>query len=163
MIVEERRDVGQACPSPASLAMTLDMATIILTENVAEYRRTIPQVVRPTDSVLEVGCAWGTTSRLLVETGARVVAVDTSDSILTARETYPHVEFHQADAFGVRTLLAFGPFTKAYVDLSGSRAPEAIMKLTRAYIVAFGLEAVVVKNTKLKRFAAQCRVWPDDA
>ena len=37
----------------------------VATRGVREYRATIPHVVRPDDSVLEVGCEWGTTTALL--------------------------------------------------------------------------------------------------
>lgn len=134
---------------------------IVLTESVAEYRRTIPWIVTDTDDVLEVGCAWGTTSRLLNDAARRVVAVDASDSIHAARAANPDIHFHQADAFDIRSLRSFEPFTKAYIDLSGSRPPEAIMRLTRAYIAAFHLSVVVVKNTRLKHFVAQCQVWSE--
>lgn len=135
------------------------MTSIVLTRSVSEYRATIPALVEPSDAVLEVGCAWGTTSAMLTERCRRLVAVDKSDSIRRARTTYPAVDFHRADAFDVRSLLPMGPFSVVYMDLSGSRSPEPVIKLARRYRAAFAPRLIVIKNTRLKQFIGECVPW----
>jgi hypothetical protein len=134
------------------------VAEFLLTKGVREYRSTISWLVNDRDCVLEVGAAWGTTSALLAERAHVVVAIDTSSSIKTARQTYPHVRFEQIDGFDIAAILGLGvDFSKVYLDISGSRPPEAVMLLARRYETALRPEVIVIKNTRLKRFVQRCR------
>jgi SAM-dependent methyltransferase len=71
--------------------------------------------VKPGSSVLEVGCGSGGITRLLVERGARVVAVDRAEAMLQrARQRAPQARFVVSDAAAFasderfdRVLLAF--------------------------------------------------------
>ncbi|MEQ4204817.1 hypothetical protein [Actinopolymorpha sp. B9G3] len=55
---------------------------VIATRGVREYRQTIPSVVRPADSVLEIGCEWGTTTALLAQHTRKVIGTDISSVCL---------------------------------------------------------------------------------
>src|SRR5512133_3782712 len=106
------------------------MCRIIITKGVKQYRRTIPYVVNEKDTVLEVGCAWGTTSSLLYQRAGYLVAIDKGASLPTARQTYPHVRFEQMDGFDIAGIKGLHlSFTKIYIDISGCREITDIIKI----------------------------------
>ena len=136
----------------------------VATRGVQEYRATIDTLVTPDDVVLELGCAWGTTTTLLGQRCREVVGTDVSpDCITRARRTYPALRFEVLDAFDVRAALDLGrPFTKIYADLSGFsgyRALLDVISLLSMYATVFRPPAIVVKSGALKHFAAHCVAW----
>jgi hypothetical protein len=134
--------------------------TFVLTRGVEEFRATIPYYINKSDIVLEVGCAWGTTSQLLYENAKMVVAIDKGESLPIARETYPHIRFEQIDGFDIRAILKLGyKFNKIYVDISGSREILTVVKIATVYSTALKPEVIVIKSTKLKGFARGLVVW----
>lgn len=127
-----------------------------------EYRQTIPACVNAGDTVLEIGCAWGTTSARLRRQAGTLVAIDKSPSIEQARRDHPEVRFERIDCFDVRRVLALGlRFNKVYIDVSGSRDVRDVIRIVMMYEAAFRPELVVVKSTRLKRLVARCEVWRD--
>lgn len=65
----------------------------IATRGVREYRATISQVLRPDDSVLEIGCGWGTTTALLARRAGWALGTDISrDCVARARAMHPRIE-----------------------------------------------------------------------
>jgi trans-aconitate methyltransferase len=137
----------------------------VATRGVQEYRATIPTIVRPEDIVLELGCAWGTTTAILARHGREVVGTDVSPQcIARARTDYPDVRFEVLDAFDVRAALRLGrPFTKVYADLSGLSSYRALLDviaLLTMYATVLRPDAIVVKSGALKQFAAFCSAWP---
>ncbi|TMC03910.1 MAG: class I SAM-dependent methyltransferase [Chloroflexi bacterium] len=122
----------------------------VATRGVREYRATIPHVVRPDDSVLEVGCEWGTTTALLARHARSVLGTDVSRECLArAREIHPDVEFRPLDAFDLRAVLDLGrQFTAVYMDLSGLSGYRGLLDL----VALLNAYAAVV-------FATRCRAW----
>lgn len=138
------------------------MSHIIITKGVKQYRRTIPECVNPNDIVLEVGCAWGTTSNTLFRYAGYVVAIDKGASLPTAKQTYPHIHFEQIDGFDIARIRAFNlAFTKVYIDISGCREITDVIKIIRVYDQVFAPEIIVVKSSNLKSFVENCQVWSD--
>jgi len=136
------------------------MSRIILTQGVAEYRQTIPLCIAKQDVVLEIGCAWGTTSARLFRHAKYVVAVDKGQSLSKAKEKYPHIHFEQIDAFQIRQVQQLGfNFNKVYIDISGCRDIYDIIKLIFMYDNVFYPDLIVVKSTKLKRLMGRCIIW----
>src|SRR5262249_52299230 len=93
----------------------------IAARGVKEYRATIPFLVKPEDSVLELGCEWGSTTHLIAQQTQQVIGTDISpDCIQRARTLHPGLRFEVLDALDVRSALEFGAtFSKIYMDLSG--------------------------------------------
>jgi cyclopropane fatty-acyl-phospholipid synthase-like methyltransferase len=59
-------------------------------------------VVAPADSVLEIGCEWGTTTELLAQHTPKVIGTDISWVCLDrARELRPELDFRRLDAFDI--------------------------------------------------------------
>ena len=133
----------------------------IATRGVQEYRASIPMVVKPTDTILELGCEWGTTTEILTQHCPNVIGTDISaECIERARQMRPALQFAVLDAFDVRAALDLGrPFNKIYMDLSGFsgyRALLDVIALTTMYATVFEAEAIVVKSGALKHFAGHC-------
>jgi hypothetical protein len=134
------------------------------TRGVTEYRESIAEWVNPDDTVLEIGCEWGTTTVLLAPHCKEVIGTDvSSECIQRARLLYPHIRFEVLDAYDVRAALNFGvSFTKIYIDvsgLSGYRSLLDVIALLNMYATMLVPEAIIVKSGALKNFAAHCIAW----
>lgn len=138
---------------------------IIATRGVQEYRSTIAALVTQRDIVLELGCEWGSTTRLLAQHCGEVIGTDVSSKCIErARQNHPKLHFKVLDAFDVRAALDLGrPFTKVYLDLSGLSSYRALLDviaLTTMYATVLRPDTIVVKSGALKHFAAHCTAWP---
>ncbi len=136
------------------------------TRNVKEYRATIPVWVNEDDVVLEIGCEWGTTTRILAEHCKEVIGTDiSSECIERAKERHPDLQFQVLDGFDVRAALDMGKaFTKIYIDISGMsgyRSLLDVISLLTMYATVFRPEAIVIKSGALKHFASHCIPWRD--
>jgi trans-aconitate methyltransferase len=136
----------------------------IATRNVKEYRETIPAWVSEDDVVLEIGCEWGTTTRVLAAQCREVIGTDISEQcVAEARRRYPHLRFQVLDAFDVRAAMALGKqFTKVYIDISGVsgyRSLLDVIALLTMYATVLRPQAIVVKSGALKHFASRCVAW----
>lgn len=134
------------------------------TRGVKEYRETIAAWVNPRDSVLEIGCEWGTTTALIAPFCREIIGTDLSPvCIAQARQKYPHLHFEVLDAYDLPAALAFNRrFTKIYIDvsgLSGYRSLLDVIALLNMYATLFSPDAIIVKSGALKRFATFCLPW----
>jgi trans-aconitate methyltransferase len=137
---------------------------IIATRGVREYRATIPAAVGPGDVVLETGCEWGTTTRLLAQYAEQVVGTDISpDCIDRARKLRPELDLRVLDAYDVRAALDFGlPFDVIYIDLSGLSGYRGLLDLialVNSYATVLRPRTIVVKSGALKHFSERCTAW----
>jgi hypothetical protein len=140
------------------------MASIIVTKGVREYRQTIPHCIGGNDTVLEIGCAWGTTSALLHRRAGRLVAIDKGKALPEARRRYAGIRFEQIDGFDVSRVVRLGMrFDKIYIDISGCRRLGDVLTMIRAYESAFEPELIVVKSTALKGLLARATAWSSEA
>ncbi len=137
----------------------------IATRGVKEYRESIPKWVNERDVVLEIGCEWGTTTKIIAEhCNKGVVGTDISpDVIERARKRNPGLTFDVLDGFDVRAALDLGyPFTKVYIDmsgLSGYRSLLDVISLLSMYATVLQPEAIIIKSGALKHFASHCIAW----
>ena len=140
----------------------------IAARDVREYRATIPVWVGADDAVLEIGCEWGTTTRVIAQHAAAVIGTDvSSDCIERARRENPGIRFEVLDGFDARAALELGdalgrPFTKVYIDMSGISGYRSLLDciaLLQMYGTVLRPQAIVVKCAALKNFAAHCIPW----
>lgn len=136
------------------------------TRGVKEYRASIPLWVNESDTVLEIGCEWGTTTRIISERAAAVIGTDVSPEVIErARERHPHIRFEALDAFDVRAALDLNEnFTKIYIDMSGISGYRSLLDLIallNSYAAVLRPEAIVVKSGALKHFASRCIAFGD--
>lgn len=134
------------------------------TRGVHEYRATIPTWVQPEDSVLEIGCEWGSTTSLIAARCQNVIGADVSaECIEQARERYSHIRFEVLDGFDVLAAQKLDVrFTKLYIDMSGLSGYRSLLdtiSLLNMYATVFRPEAIIVKSGSLKSFAANCIAW----
>jgi tRNA/tmRNA/rRNA uracil-C5-methylase (TrmA/RlmC/RlmD family) len=136
----------------------------IATRGVKEYRATIPVPVTPDDIILELGCAWGDTTRLLAQHCRQVIGADISaECIARARQANPELTFTVLDAFDVRAALGLGHrFSKIYIDLSGLSGYRSLLDgiaLLSMYATVLRPSTIIVKSGALKQFARHCHAW----
>ncbi|PYR01665.1 MAG: hypothetical protein DMG00_30810 [Acidobacteria bacterium] len=125
---------------------------VVLTQGVSQYRATVPHLVGPSDSVLEVGCATGKTTK--------IIAAHAACRELGLR----NARFERWNAWDIDTIRSVATrFDRIYVDISGSGSVESVIRLVRSYENAFGPQVVVVKNSRLKAFVSSCHVWGDES
>lgn len=134
------------------------------TRGVKEYRESIDQWVTKDDTVLEIGCEWGTTTVLIAPRCREVIGTDISLEVIErAREKHPDIRFEVLDAYDVLTALNMGKqFTKIYIDvsgLSGYRSLLDLIALMNMYATVLRPEAIIVKSGSLKQFAANSIAW----
>jgi len=137
--------------------------------DVHEYRQTIAAWVSPEDTILEIGCEWGTTTMKLAPACHRVIGTDVSqDCIDRARREHPECEFAVLDAFDVRAAVDLATehgieqFTKIYIDMSGLSGYRSLLdtiSLLTMYATVLRPEAIVIKSASLKHFANLCQPW----
>ena len=140
----------------------------VLTRGVREYRETIAEWVAPEDTVLELGCEWGTTTVLIAPRCRAVIGADVSSEVIErARERHPEIRFEVFDAWDVRAALDLDvAFSKVYVDLSGLSGYRSLLDATallQMYATVLRPEAIVVKSGALKHFASHCVPWAPSA
>ena len=138
---------------------------IVATRDVKGYRGTIAEFVREDDVLLEIGCEWGTTTRLLAERAGCVLATDISrECIERAAEANPTLTFAVLDAFDLRALLALDRhFTVIYIDvsgLSGFRSTLDVLALLNSYASLLAPRVIVVKSGALVNLAKRLETRP---
>lgn len=135
-------------------------ADIIVTTGVAQYRQTVPVHVNGNDTVLEVGCATGTTSVRIYQRAKYLVAVEKGPMVENAKRLYPDIHFERIDAANVRAIVALGfRFNKIYLDISGSAPLRSLVPFIEMYEGAFHPELIVIKNDKLRSLIEHSVVW----
>jgi trans-aconitate methyltransferase len=137
---------------------------IVAVRDVKEYRATIAVCVGPDDTVLEIGCEWGTTTGLIAPRCRQVVGTDISpECVERARRRRPGIRFEVLDGFDVLSALRLGvPFTKVYIDMSGLSGYRSLLDtiaLVSMYATVLRPQAVIVKSAALKHFASCCTPW----
>jgi len=123
--------------------LTVQGAMIVCTVGVTEYRSVIPLVVRRGDSVLEIGCARGTTVKALVPhvgsvaDGGRCIGIDVGKVCVEASrgdhktilEENLHVSFELGNAWDISRLLELaGHFNTVFVDVGGISGVDGEME-----------------------------------
>jgi trans-aconitate methyltransferase len=131
---------------------------IVATRDVKGYRATIVDIVRADDVVLEIGCEWGTTTPLLTQHAASVLATDvSSECIDRARANHPDLSFDVLDAFDLRAIVDLGrAFTVIYIDvsgISGFRSTLDVLALLNSYSSLLAPRVIVVKSGSLVNLA----------
>jgi len=139
---------------------------------VNDYRQTIPMVVRKGDSVLEVGCHYGTTTELLhaaavIKNKGFCAGIDIG-SIMNAKRRYPDITFEVVNAWNTLDLLKLKMnncatdsslgYDVVYADiggLSGSNGLLESLALLDSLGNALQPRVIVIKSLCMKRLASQ--------
>ena len=141
---------------------------------VNDYRQTIPMVVRKGDSVLEVGCHYGTTTELLhdaavIKNKGFCAGVDVGIKIIhNAKSRYPNMTFEVVDAWNTLDLLKLKMNNSAtdsslgydvvYADIGGLSGSSGLLEslaLLDSLGNALQPRVIVIKSLCMKRLASQ--------
>ena len=139
---------------------------IFAVRGVYEYRLTIPALVNQNDRILEVGCEWGTTSRMLHEQCQNLIATDISAKVLLkAKNINPEINFKVLDIYDVKSAMALNfDFNKMYVDVSGFSGYKSVLdvlSILNMYSTVFELDLIVVKSGALKQLFRNGVAWKE--
>ena len=136
---------------------------LIATRDVKAYRATIPELLTIEDNVLEIGCEWGTTTRLLAHYAGQVRATDLSTQCIEdARRKHPDLTFDVLDAFDLAKVAQLGTDCSViYIDvsgLSGFRSLLDVLALVNSYAALLPVRAIVIKSGALVNLARRLEV-----
>ncbi|HJP34023.1 MAG TPA: methyltransferase domain-containing protein [Candidatus Latescibacteria bacterium] len=123
------------------------------------YRQAAKKITASADSVLEIGCSSGATTRILARTGARVVAVDkTLEFIAGLQEElrkYDNVTVECVDGRNIPRLAELMPSpTVILIDIGGDANLDTVAFQLRLCLRAFKPQAVVVRSFELATLAS---------
>ena len=141
------------------MQVRLSEVEIIAVSSVESFRRLAKELPGNDDAVLEIGCSTGTSTRILAETGARVVAVDNSAE-MSARSQHEmkgreNVSVVMTDGRNVSELAALLPDpTMLFVDIGGNAHLDNVALLLRLCLRAFCPRVLVVRSFELATLAS---------
>ncbi len=123
------------------------------------YRRLAVERLTPSDVVLEIGCNNGGATRILATTGARVVAVDKSASLVRdlkeELKALDNVTVACVDGRDVTKLLALLPDpTAIFIDIGGDARLDHVALQLRLCLLAFHAGLIVVRSIELATLAS---------
>ena len=177
-IVHSQRLLDGSIVLPDTLQRSTD-PIFVPCVGVNEYRRTIPFLLEKGDSVIEVGCHFGRTTKLLHEAVTNAESSDDqgfcagvdigSKIIANAKKQYPHVVFEVVDAWHTLELLKVKAkhstggasslgYDVVYADIGGlSGAYGLLESLALLDSIARALEprCIVIKSLCMNRLASQ--------
>ena len=147
---------------------------IVATVKVEEYRNTHTYLVKESDAILELGCHFGQTTKLLEKAGRFCIGVDIGSKIIrNAQRQHPEISFAVGDAWKTMALIQFRKelkgedelgFDLVYVDvggLSGSDGQLESLSLLEALGCALQPRAIVIKSLCMRDLASRLKFWPD--
>lgn len=173
---------GQRWIDKAGIRNDMHSPHVIATVGVQEYRKTIPFTVKPGDSVLEVGCHFGTSTIVLNEaavkgddddnTNGYCIGVDVGPKIIKgAKRRYPDVFFAVGDAWRTASLLRIQQecnmlqgrestrlgFDVIYVDVGGLSGTDGLLEaisLISSLMNALEPQCIVIKSKCMRKLAS---------
>ncbi|GIL46898.1 hypothetical protein Vafri_3765 [Volvox africanus] len=137
---------------------------VIVVENVQDYRACVPHYVTCDDIVLEAGAAQGCTTSVIFQHAAEVIGIDKSPfNTRVAQKRYPNIEFLEIDAADISALQRLNkPFTKIFLDISGSQPVGPLAQLLEKYERAFpSVNLFVVKSYRMKKLVGCSTIFPE--
>ena len=128
---------------------------IKLCYDVEKYRRDILDLVKPTDTIIELGCHVGGTTRLLPET-CNITAIDNSPEAVEKMAELGHVNFINADVRLHDTLSdvfqSIQSCDMLLIDLGGGYHPDTVFKVFYIWSSTFKPAHTVIRNRGLLEF-----------
>lgn len=143
---------------------------IVVVADAVDFRRLAGTEVRSNDSVLEIGCSTGKTTRILAEHCKRVVAVEHSKLFFKKAQDYlaggekkepfsgeeapSGVEIELLDARDVAAVAKRIPDPDViFLDIGGTARLDQLASILRQYLKAFSPRLFVVRNEELAELA----------
>jgi len=128
---------------------------IKLSYDVEKYRRDIAELVKPDDTVIELGCHVGGTTKTLPET-CNIIALDNSPEASAEMEKLAHVNFINEDVRLHDTLLKVFETVQScnmlLIDLGGGYHPDTVFKVFYIWSSTFKPTHTFIRNRGLLEF-----------
>ncbi len=128
---------------------------IKLSYDVKKYRCDIKELIRPDDTVIELGCHTGGTTRTLPET-CKILAVDNSPEATEEINKLSHVMFINGDVRRHEILLEVFKTVQScdllLIDLGGGYHPDTVFKVFYIWSSTFKPKHTIIRNRGLVEF-----------
>lgn len=128
---------------------------IRLSYDVKKYRSDIKELVGPDDTVIELGCHTGGTTRTLPET-CKILAVDNSPEATEEINKLSHVMFINGDVRRHEILLEVFKTVQScdllLIDLGGGYHPDTVFKVFYIWSSTFKPKHTIIRNRGLVEF-----------
>lgn len=142
------------------------LPSVVVCEEVGEYRAAAHGLLDPDDHVLEIGSHVGGTTEVLVGLCKKVIGLDQQpDLVARARDRLPNVQFENANAFDAQKVIALSQsiaperFKKVFIDISGSRDITTVVRLMSQIENTIRPDMMIVKSQALKRLCLRSQCW----
>jgi hypothetical protein len=127
---------------------------IKLSYDVKRYRRDLIELVNSGDTVIELGCHVGGTTKLLSE--CNVVAVDNSPESVEAMNEFGYVDFISGDVRRHEIIAGVFELVQSCdvlaIDLGGGYHPDTVFKVFYIWSSTFKPVHTVIRNRGLLEF-----------
>jgi len=131
---------------------------VVVVSETKDFRVLARSQVEASDRVVDIGSSYGVCTAILARyCRGDVLGIEVSAELVReARRRHPGLRFLELDVLRepARALEACRGCDKAFVDLGGDRAAEAIAAFLPALLEGAGPRLVVVKNRELARLAS---------
>jgi len=128
---------------------------IKLSYNIKNYRKDLLELVKSGDTVIELGCHIGGTTRLIPK-DCNIIAIDNSPEAIDKMSNFEHVDFISGDV-RLHEVLAEA-FKKVQscdvlaIDLGGGYHPDTVFKVFYIWSSTFKPKHTVIRNRGLLEF-----------
>jgi SAM-dependent methyltransferase len=132
---------------------------ILLVSSARRFRDIAAKQVGASDTVLEIGCSTGETTRVLAEHAKAVLAVDVSDELIAQTAALfrdmAHVTVRKVDARNVPSLVLLMPRPDViFLDIGGAAQLNSVAFVARQCLRAFSPRLFVIRNAELASFVS---------
>ncbi len=128
---------------------------IKLSYNIENYRRDLLELVENGDTVIELGCHLGGSTKL-ISPKAHVIALDNSPEAIGVMENIENIEFISGDVRLHEVLADVFKITQSCdvlaIDLGGGYHPDTVFKVFYIYSSTFKPTHTVIRNRGLLEF-----------
>ena len=142
---------------------------IVVVSSTDRFRRLAKERTRREDSVLEIGCSTGKTTRVLAKSAARVVAVDVSEQLVAGLQSelaaFDNVTVARVDGRQTPQLIELLPDPDLiFLDVGGDAQLDNVAFVLRECLRTFAPRLVVVRSFELATLASLITIAePPDA
>ena len=128
---------------------------IKLSYDVKRYRKDIADLIGPADTIIELGCHTGGTTKTLPET-CNIIAADNSPEAVDRMKELNHVKFIFGDVRRHDVLAEVYKITQSCdilaIDLGGGYHPDTVFKVFYIYSSTFKPKHSIIRNRGLLEF-----------
>lgn len=137
---------------------------ILLVYDSKRYREAFADIIKPGDTVIEIGPHIGASTRAIAIRAGKVIAVDKADQAVKAFKDIklPNVTFIKGDVRFFKTidkvLKLTGGCDVLAVDMGGGRFPDTLFKVWCVWSGVFKPRDSVIRNNGLAEFIRRTKI-----